>query len=160
MLILGYDFFLMIRRPPRATLFPYTTLFRSKRKRAEGRIRAGDQDVDRRVVEAAKLAPACRRPGEPMAERAHAEHRRDAERVDRDGDPRAGRLRARDEQSPRDDGEDEGVLMRGAAQARFQARLKCSLEIAGGHGREEITARGPLSAHAAGSRSVSANEGA
>src|SRR3712207_8861750 len=26
---LGYIFFLMIRRPPRSTLFPYTTLFRS-----------------------------------------------------------------------------------------------------------------------------------
>src|SRR6266481_2223188 len=26
----GMTFFLMIRRPPRATLFPYTTLFRSK----------------------------------------------------------------------------------------------------------------------------------
>src|SRR5438093_12040774 len=26
-------FFLMIRRPPRSTLFPYTTLFRSGRKR-------------------------------------------------------------------------------------------------------------------------------
>src|SRR3712207_7762513 len=26
-------FFLMIRRPPRSTLFPYTTLFRSKRYR-------------------------------------------------------------------------------------------------------------------------------
>src|SRR5258708_19009440 len=26
-------FFLMIRRPPRSTLFPYTTLFRSKRNR-------------------------------------------------------------------------------------------------------------------------------
>src|SRR3712207_8560556 len=25
-------FFLMIRRPPRSTLFPYTTLFRSKRR--------------------------------------------------------------------------------------------------------------------------------
>src|SRR3712207_7812194 len=25
----GYIFFLMIRRPPRSTLFPYTTLFRS-----------------------------------------------------------------------------------------------------------------------------------
>src|SRR3712207_9032226 len=25
-----YIFFLMIRRPPRSTLFPYTTLFRSK----------------------------------------------------------------------------------------------------------------------------------
>src|SRR3712207_7006744 len=27
-----YFFFLMIRRPPRSTLFPYTTLFRSKVK--------------------------------------------------------------------------------------------------------------------------------
>src|SRR2546426_2397347 len=27
-------FFLMIRRPPRSTLFPYTTLFRSPRRRA------------------------------------------------------------------------------------------------------------------------------
>src|SRR2546422_5693999 len=28
-------FFLMIRRPPRSTLFPYTTLFRSPDRRAE-----------------------------------------------------------------------------------------------------------------------------
>src|SRR3712207_7055870 len=27
---LSYVFFLMIRRPPRSTLFPYTTLFRSR----------------------------------------------------------------------------------------------------------------------------------
>src|SRR2546422_7027466 len=27
-------FFLMIRRPPRSTLFPYTTLFRSERREA------------------------------------------------------------------------------------------------------------------------------
>src|SRR2546430_4633692 len=34
-----FFFFLMIRRPPRSTLFPYTTLFRSgdsRRHRAEG----------------------------------------------------------------------------------------------------------------------------
>src|SRR3712207_5308122 len=30
-------FFLMIRRPPRSTLFPYTTLFRSGRGRGSGR---------------------------------------------------------------------------------------------------------------------------
>src|SRR3712207_8246313 len=30
-------FFLMIRRPPRSTLFPYTTLFRSERHDEEGR---------------------------------------------------------------------------------------------------------------------------
>src|SRR2546422_8490418 len=28
---LAFFFFLMIRRPPRSTLFPYTTLFRSRR---------------------------------------------------------------------------------------------------------------------------------
>src|SRR2546427_4967727 len=31
-----YFFFLMIRRPPRSTLFPYTTLFRSLEERCEG----------------------------------------------------------------------------------------------------------------------------
>src|SRR2546429_3901066 len=38
----------MIRRPPRSTLFPYTTLFRSVRERApEGRDRGGaPHDVD------------------------------------------------------------------------------------------------------------------
>src|SRR3712207_8637501 len=31
-----YFFFLMIRRPPRSTLFPYTTLFRSRRDLRRG----------------------------------------------------------------------------------------------------------------------------
>src|SRR2546430_8490218 len=31
MLLIRFFFFLMIRRPPRSTLFPYTTLFRSPR---------------------------------------------------------------------------------------------------------------------------------
>src|SRR3712207_5321846 len=31
--MLCFFFFLMIRRPPRSTLFPYTTLFRSDRQR-------------------------------------------------------------------------------------------------------------------------------
>src|SRR5215203_5555492 len=31
-----YVFFLMIRRPPRSTLFPYTTLFRSRAARGPG----------------------------------------------------------------------------------------------------------------------------
>src|SRR2546430_11726824 len=34
-------FFLMIRRPPRSTLFPYTTLFRSRRRGLPGRLVAG-----------------------------------------------------------------------------------------------------------------------
>src|SRR5882762_11632015 len=32
--LLFHFFFLMIRRPPRSTLFPYTTLFRSRSARA------------------------------------------------------------------------------------------------------------------------------
>src|SRR5206468_12262187 len=32
-------FFLMIRRPPRSTLFPYTTLFRSFHKQMDNRIK-------------------------------------------------------------------------------------------------------------------------
>src|SRR2546430_6151761 len=35
MLICVFFFFLMIRRPPRSTLFPYTTLFRSPAGRVE-----------------------------------------------------------------------------------------------------------------------------
>src|SRR5438874_12365077 len=31
LLLISFFFFLMIRRPPRSTLFPYTTLFRSVR---------------------------------------------------------------------------------------------------------------------------------
>ena len=36
-------FFLMIRRPPRSTLFPYTTLFRS-------RLALGEEDIEARPV--------------------------------------------------------------------------------------------------------------
>src|SRR2546429_5478354 len=36
----------MIRRPPRSTLFPYTTLFRSGREREVARDRAGVRDRD------------------------------------------------------------------------------------------------------------------
>src|SRR3712207_9487043 len=39
-------FFLMIRRPPRSTLFPYTTLFRSHRSGAEDRVAEAGRAVD------------------------------------------------------------------------------------------------------------------
>src|SRR5437899_3869130 len=39
LIILSFFFFLMIRRPPRSTLFPYTTLFRSGRGLAQLRDR-------------------------------------------------------------------------------------------------------------------------
>src|SRR3712207_8706748 len=43
-----FFFFLMIRRPPRSTLFPYTTLFRSEcLLRVDDHRRAGD-DLDKR----------------------------------------------------------------------------------------------------------------
>src|SRR5579872_7599776 len=49
----GFFFFLMIRRPPRSTLFPYTTLFRSRggdrqRQRADQRQRRGLHRRDRK----------------------------------------------------------------------------------------------------------------
>src|SRR5437868_10407833 len=37
-------FFLMIRRPPRSTLFPYTTLFRSPREGGDRRVAIADGD--------------------------------------------------------------------------------------------------------------------
>src|SRR3712207_7327327 len=39
----------MIRRPPRSTLFPYTTLFRSRRPRPDNRPPVG-RDVDRAEI--------------------------------------------------------------------------------------------------------------
>src|SRR2546426_5104026 len=52
----GFFFFLMIRRPPRSTLFPYTTLFRSSlrlrpvrlARRASWRFRSGAKRIDRK----------------------------------------------------------------------------------------------------------------
>src|SRR2546429_4769528 len=59
-------FFLMIRRPPRSTLFPYTTLFRSKR--AHQGIRSTDRkngqgDLPR--SRAAQTSEGRRRPDRP-----------------------------------------------------------------------------------------------
>src|SRR3712207_30505 len=56
-----YFFFLMIRRPPRSTLFPYTTLFRSVSGRVseiKNEIEASDSDWDREKLQErlAKLA--------------------------------------------------------------------------------------------------------
>src|SRR5215216_6976438 len=43
---LRFFFFLMIRRPPRSTLFPYTTLFRSKDLSLQVLLDPGDLPVD------------------------------------------------------------------------------------------------------------------
>src|SRR6266487_4559868 len=46
---LVFFFFLMIRRPPRSTLFPYTTLFRSRSARSRPRFRPDQHEpADRR----------------------------------------------------------------------------------------------------------------
>src|SRR5437764_3982661 len=52
-------FFLMIRRPPRSTLFPYTTLFRSPRRREHTRSLRHGADIGRRRF--ARLEDASRR---------------------------------------------------------------------------------------------------
>src|SRR5205809_4527356 len=47
-----FFFFLMIRRPPRSTLFPYTTLFRSQFKKGPDPRRArGETDEENRAPE-------------------------------------------------------------------------------------------------------------
>src|SRR5438094_10174651 len=46
-------FFLMIRRPPRSTLFPYTTLFRSNQRYGSSHIGATAKDISNVVTDAA-----------------------------------------------------------------------------------------------------------
>src|SRR2546430_12698702 len=43
-------FFLMIRRPPRSTLFPYTTLFRSEQELARNRSRSSTRNRSSAVL--------------------------------------------------------------------------------------------------------------
>src|SRR2546422_2369389 len=61
----------MIRRPPRSTLFPYTTLFRSRRFDAGGPARAGDRSLPQRRFVARVLGP---RPAGQPGERRSEEH--------------------------------------------------------------------------------------
>src|SRR3712207_8294437 len=56
----------MIRRPPRSTLFPYTTLFRSRRGRARRRRRDDDRRPPRPPLHPAR----CRRRGRAAGGRA------------------------------------------------------------------------------------------
>src|SRR3712207_8300743 len=62
-------FFLMIRRPPRSTLFPYTTLFRSDNGALPGR---GCRRAGRRT--APRTGTPSRRPGSPGRRRRSEEH--------------------------------------------------------------------------------------
>src|SRR3712207_7408011 len=55
MLFYVFFFFLMIRRPPRSTLFPYTTLFRSSPCRSRVRPRGTRRILHRAAVQAGRL---------------------------------------------------------------------------------------------------------
>src|SRR3712207_6855915 len=68
-------FFLMIRRPPRSTLFPYTTLFRS----AGGRLARSGARLRRRRRGAARREPFV------LGEGGAADAARQRVRADRDG---------------------------------------------------------------------------
>src|SRR2546425_2458025 len=46
----------MIRRPPRSTLFPYTTLFRSTAERRAGKVAETAQDDDRERLQRRQVA--------------------------------------------------------------------------------------------------------
>src|SRR2546430_13429984 len=50
-------FFLMIRRPPRSTLFPYTTLFRSRTGARRGARRAAPRQARNRSSQRARDPP-------------------------------------------------------------------------------------------------------
>src|SRR5439155_27196777 len=73
-------FFLMIRRPPRSTLFPYTTLFRSQRKgsarpRLVRLFRAEGQPADRgRRAARARHPRTERRLGDRKSTRLNSSH--------------------------------------------------------------------------------------
>src|SRR3712207_7772392 len=56
----------MIRRPPRSTLFPYTTLFRSREVHEAVLERAERRQIEivRRLVEHEQVAAAAEQPGE------------------------------------------------------------------------------------------------
>src|SRR2546428_10661534 len=69
--MIPFFFFLMIRRPPRSTLFPYTTLFRSVHVLGQALDGARSHAVEhRRERELARLPQLAGAPLEPVADRA------------------------------------------------------------------------------------------
>src|SRR3712207_8326971 len=64
-------FFLMIRRPPRSTLFPYTTLFRSLRRQRQ---RLGGHLRERRPGRLRGASPLARRGGDRKSTRLNSSH--------------------------------------------------------------------------------------
>src|SRR2546422_3759326 len=66
-----FFFFLMIRRPPRSTLFPYTTLFRSWRSRRQRRSRGRGP---RRSRGRRRRSPSCRASRDRKSTRLNSSH--------------------------------------------------------------------------------------
>src|SRR5687767_15687184 len=64
----------MLRRPPRPTPFPYTTLFRSLERRRDAPARAGEQDVARDGARARRRARGEPRTAGPDADRTQDLH--------------------------------------------------------------------------------------
>src|SRR3712207_7678833 len=69
--MLLFFFFLMIRRPPRSTLFPYTTLFRSRRPAPE-RLRGRPARERRRAARARPARAAA--PADRKSTRLNSSH--------------------------------------------------------------------------------------
>src|SRR5690348_17376012 len=70
-------FFLMIRRPPRSTLFPYTTLFRSTFQRRAGHnllIAGGDRDAALGVTVASIVSLAATHAEDRKSTRLNSSH--------------------------------------------------------------------------------------
>src|SRR5437764_3277692 len=72
----------MIRRPPRSTLFPYTTLFRSHRRpppqpALATALEPGFQEIKQvlRIAIRAEGARSCQRPGDRKSTRLNSSHR-------------------------------------------------------------------------------------
>src|SRR5439155_23676110 len=73
----SFSFFLMLRRPPRSTLFPYTTLFRSHR---EGQREDDGHNRQQLAVRGEILLPFGHRDDLQLeSEKERAEHRRSEE---------------------------------------------------------------------------------
>src|SRR5690242_21002156 len=56
-LLINCFFFLIMRRPPRSTLFPYTTLFRSLAAAQRGEIRRKPEEHERAAAKTARHRP-------------------------------------------------------------------------------------------------------
>src|SRR5215213_9890342 len=129
-----YIFFLMIRRPPRSTLFPYTTLFRSARDGVEARRnpkgREGEPERGPRRQRLQRPAARPRRPPEGRR-RAH------------EGGVRRPVGARRDRPLDGQGGEGEGARDRPARRAAARARRGVRGAALKGKCRPNARPRGP-----------------